>query len=284
MVVKEVPKGALIALSVSGWGGQVSYPTKNPQVRELVQLCPKEFLEPMTRAKGRAYRCLDGGISLPFPVRGVRYVPEDFLPEAEQKLTEAREALSKAAQDLTETSNWGAMLEASRRALGPAFDLGKIPSPEEVRESFRVEYTLFSIESSPFTLNGARQVQALMEDFQAQAYTTLVSELHKLLEGMAKRLMEGKRFHTSTITQMSNWLDHFPHLVSAVTGTQTVRSLEEIQTIVTQAKGALVGVAPEDLKNTPSLRQSIGSFMETLQTRLVEVTGDTIGKRSLVLD
>jgi hypothetical protein len=284
MDVRQVPKGALIALSVSGWGGQVSYATDNPQVRKLIRLCPEEFLNPVVRAKGRAYRCLDGGISLPFPVRGVRYVPEEFLPEAEKRLLEAREELSRAAQELTRSDTWAAMVAESQRVLGPEYALDKIPSPQEVRDSFRLEYTLFSIEASPFTLDGARQVQALMEDFRQQAYSTLVAELHQLLEGMARRLKEGKRFHVSTLTQMSSWLDHFPQLVAAVAGAQNASNLDEVRAIVDQAKSALAGVVPEDLKATPSLRQSIGGFMASLQERLVAATGDAVGKRSLVLD
>ncbi len=279
----QVPKGALIALSVSGWGGQVSYATENTQVRRVVDICPREFLAPLVQARGVVYRCLEG-VSLPFPVRGVRYVPEDLIPQAEQKLQEARIGLEEAAYEFTSDENWAAMLGASRATLGALFPASKIPDQEEVRNSFKVHFSVFSVEASPFSVTGALGVQDLLEQFRAEAYQTLVSQFHDLLEGMSRRLREGKRFHVSTVAKLGSWLDTFPALASAISGGTEARDLSDVRRIVDQAKMCLQGVVPEDLRTSATLRESVGGMMDTAISQLIEVAGpsiNSIGRRGI---
>lgn len=284
-MVHQVPKGALIALSVSGWGGQVSYPTENSQVHKVVDICPREFMKPMTAARGIVYRCLSS-VSLPFPVQGVRYVPEELIPQAEQMLQEAREQFQTATDEFTSDTNWVSMLASSRATLRESFPEDKIPSQEKVRDSYRVQYSVFSVEASPFDVQGALGVQDLLSQFRREAYQALVSQLHALLSGMAKRLQEGKRFHASTVTKLGGWLNSFPILAAAIDGGSEANSLQDVRKIVDQARSCLEGVLPEDLKTSASLRESIGVVMDAARAQLVVVAGpdiDSIGHRALTI-
>jgi hypothetical protein len=155
--------------------------------------------------------------------------------------------------------------------LGQLFDRTEYPEAEDIRNKFRLRYTIMPVpEANDFRVDIAEDIRSEMEREYKQAYTSRVetamndawSRLHTTLEHMVERLSgnDKKIFRDSLV-------DNAMELTSLLTKLNVTND-PKLEDARKELEKSLVGVTPEDLRESPVLRQivvdKVSQIMETI--------------------
>jgi hypothetical protein len=181
--------------------------------------------------------------------------------------------LEKIQKLATEIRDWHGRytLPVMAYKLGQLFDRTEYPEAEDIRNKFRLRYTIMPVpEANDFRVDIAEDIRSEMEREYKQAYTSRVetamndawSRLHTTLEHMVERLsgQDKKIFRDSLV-------DNAMELTSLLTKLNVTND-PKLEDARKQLEKSLVGVTPEDLRESPVLRQivvdKVSQIMETI--------------------
>lgn len=258
----------LVYVHVGKWNPVVTRKTSNPLVSEQIRLIEKQYLKPAESAAAFLYRCLDG-ISLPFPLRGVRILNKRFTEDASNRFLAAKENLDRAVNAVV--AGYRLAAEAARAQLGDKFREDDYPTEEEIRDCYRAEMIMFGVEDAGVESSVAVNVSGLLERFREEAYTALVSQFQDLVSGMVDRLGEGRRVYASSLEKFQDFLERFSSLAETVSGPQRNR-LAELQDLVDRARSIVNGVSVDQIRSNEHIRNDLQQSMKSV-LELMESTG-----------
>lgn len=244
--------------------------------KELLQ-APE--LDAINRADGEMRRYLERRVSGPSLFRtGVYLIALPLIPEVDAKLeayrTTERPALVRAFLDVYEQAK-----TTAGRQLGVLFDPTDYPPVADVERAFamRTQYLTFS---APGTLADfradiwEREQQKAADQWTSaldECRTVLRVEMRELVSHMADRLqpdVDGKRrvFRDSLVKNMDEFLSTFT--------ARNIADDADLAAIVTQARGVLQGIEPDDLRTADGLRSSVAAQMAQIKTTLDGMVSD----------
>ncbi|MDA1055834.1 MAG: hypothetical protein O3C40_36050 [Planctomycetota bacterium] len=222
----------------------------------------------VTAIRGRAVAYWKG-VSLPYPEPGLRLIRQDAVTEFDSKVAEFRVELEDAVAELDR--HYDELREAARGRLGDLFD----PSdyPPTLSGMFGIEHDYPSVEPPDYLRQlspelyeqECRRVQSRFDEAVQLAEQAFLEELAKLVDHLAERLSgqddgKPKVFRDSAVTNLSDFFERFRAL--------NVRSNDQLDELVERAQGVVNGVAPQDLRDSGSLRQQIASQLSSVQSSL----------------
>ena len=109
------------------------------------------------------------------------------------------------------------------------------------------------------------RMQARFTEAVELAEQTFAEELSQLVSHLAERLsgsIDGKPkvFRDSAIANLTEFFDRFEHL--------NIRSNDDLDSLVENARQVIQGVAPQDLRNRSSLREQVARSLTEVETSL----------------
>lgn len=284
--VMKLTGGSLLYVTARGWFGQRTEKTENEQVDKLVKLLPPAYFEEIKGLQGELYGA-SRPYTLPFPIRGVRFVPDALLPKVEARLNELKEKYSQAADKLMD--NYESAKREAQFNLGEKYNEKNYPTAEQLRSAYKVNFTVFSVDASEAVLQNALGVGDLLAEFQATAYESLVSQFKEALSAMVERLEDSttgrrKRIVSSAVEGFQQFVEDFSSLASAIKkDSKQGASMQEVERLAECAKQLMNGVTPDLLREDKNVRNTVQMELAkvgaTLDNIMVEV-----GSRSFVLD
>lgn len=222
----------------------------------------------VTAIRGRAVSYWKG-VSLPYPEPGVRLIRQDAITEFDNKLAEFRTELDDAVAELDR--HYDELREAARQRLGDLFDASDYPA--SLIGMFAIEHDYPSVEPPDYLRQlspelyeqECRRVQSRFDEAVQLAEQAFLVELAKLVDHLAERLNgqddgKPKVFRDTAITNLTDFFERFRSL--------NVRSNDQLDALVERAQGVVNGVAPQDLRDSGSLRQQIASQLTSVQSSL----------------
>ena len=184
------------------------------------------------------------------------------MREFQEELAEAVETLDRHYSELKATA---------RQRLGSLFSAGDYP--ESLRGMFSVEFDFPSVEPPNYLqqLNPqlyqqeCQRVQSRFDEAVRLAEDAFTAELAKLVSHLTERLSgqedgKPKTFRNSMIENLTEFFGRFREL--------NVRSSEQLDQLVGQAKRVIRGVEPQDLRDNAGLRQHVATEMSRVQSVL----------------
>lgn len=209
------------------------------------------------------------GISLPYPEPGIRLIRQDAIEVFDGQMGEFQAELEGAVRQLDE--HYSDLKSLARDRLGTLYDGSDYPV--SLLGLFAVEWDFPSVEPPDYL----RQLSPeLFEQEQAriaarfdeavklaeQAFTT---ELAALISHLTDRLTgqddgKPKIFRDSAVTRLTEFFERFRNL--------NVRSSEELDQLVRQAQEAVRGIAPQQLRDSSTLRQQVSRELTGVQSTL----------------
>lgn len=215
------------------------------------------------------------GMTLPYPEPGIRLIRQDRIDAFHAELTERREELDAAVGALDE--RFEELKSAARERLGRLFDPHDYPS--SLHGLFGVEWDFPSVEPPGYLaeLNPAlydeecRRVAARFDEALALAEEAFSTELAGLVAHLSERLSgaadgKPKVFRDSAIANLVEFFDRFRRL--------NVRSNDQLDTLVAQAREIVQGIEPQSLRANRILRDTVagelGELRQSLDQFLVE--------------
>lgn len=207
------------------------------------------------RSEASAYwRC----VTLPYPEPGIRLLDQNSLGLFASTMAGFRDQLHGAAREFA--AAYQQMKDEARRRLGTLFDQADYPATPE---------GLFDLEVSYPAIEPPRYLVALSPDLYRQEHARVrerfesaielaeqafAGELGRLMTHLAERLSgtaDGRPriFRDSAVDNIREFIDRFARL--------NVRSSPQLDELVAQARAAVAGLAPRDLRSSRSLRESV---------------------------
>lgn len=219
-------------------------------------------------------------LTLPFPEAGIRLVRQHEVEGFNQQMTVYRAELEAAVARLDE--HYAELKSAARRRLGELFNPNDYPP--SLHGLFGVEWDFPNVEPPDYLmqLNPALYEQersrmaARFEEAVQLAEQAFVGELAKLITHLTERLTgvngERKVFRDSAIENLTEYFEHFRQL--------NIRSNEQLDRLVEQARQIVQGVEPQELRDNATLRSHIASELSQVQTVLDDMIVDALGVAS----
>jgi len=208
-------------------------------------------------------------VSLPFPEPGIRLIRQDMIEAFSQQLTTFRQELDESVRQLE--SRYDELKSAARRRLGSLYNASDYPAT--LRGWFDVSWDFPSVEPPNYLHRLAPQlyereaarVAARFDEAVQLAEQAFTEELAKLVSHLTERLSGGddgkpKIFRDSAIENMREFFDRFRQL--------NVRSSEQLDALVSDARSIVSGVQPQQLRDDAALRQEIATQLSTVQATL----------------
>ena len=222
----------------------------------------------VTAVKGRIV-AFWRGISLPFPEPGIRLIRQDAVESADASMQSFRADLADAVEALDE--HFGDLKTAARRRLGSLFNDSDYPVT--LRGLFDVTWEFPSVEPPQYLqqLNPelyrqeSRRVAARFDEAVAMAEQAFSEELSKLVSHLTERLAgnedgKPKIFRDSAVTNILAFFERFGQL--------NIRSNDQLDELVTQARQAVQGVTPQQLRDSDGLRELVSAQLGQVQSVL----------------
>ncbi|QEG41332.1 hypothetical protein [Roseimaritima ulvae] len=207
--------------------------------------------------------------TLPYIEPGMRLLRRGDIGTFDLQLTSIKSELAAVVEELD--LHYGELVDQARERLGNLFDAGDYAS--DLREQFAIEWDYPSCDPPAYLLQVSPQlyysecarVQTRFDEAVKLAEQTFAEELSQLVSHLAERLHGGeegqpKVFRDSAVTNLLEFFDRFQRL--------NIRSDEQLNRLVADARQIIGGKAPQQLRSEPSLRQNVSQELTRVEAAL----------------
>ncbi len=216
-------------------------------------------------------------LTLPYPEPGVRLIPQERLEGFAEQMADFKTELDDAVTNLDR--HYAELKAAAAERLGRLFCADDYPA--SLAGLFDVQWDFPSVEPpdylmqlSPALYEQERaRVAARFEEAVQLAEQAFLDEFSKLVAHLCERISneEGKVFRDSAVNNLVEFFERFRML--------DVRSNAQLDELVVRAQRAVRGVAAQDLRDSPSMRQRVGAQLGQVQSSLDQLLIDRPRRR-----
>lgn len=209
------------------------------------------------------------GCSLPYVEPGVRLIRREDVTGFDVQMRTAQAELAEAVSLLDDC--YGELVQQARERLGDLFDPGDYPAT--LQGLFEITWDYPSCSPPEYLRSVSPQlyeeecqrVQARFNDALQLAESAFADELTGLINHLAERLTgqadgKPKVFRDSAVTNLLEFFDRFQRL--------NVRSDEQLDTLVEQARRLVRGVDPQRLREQTAVRQEVAEGLSRVEMSL----------------
>jgi len=207
--------------------------------------------------------------TLPYVEPGVRLLRRGDLSSFEVQMTTFRDELAGAVAELNR--HYGELIDQAREMLGDLFDPADYE--DDLTEAFALDWDYPSTSAPEYLLqvspelyySECSRVQQRFDEAVRLTEQAFADELGQLISHLAERLSgdadgSPKVFRDSAVTNLREFFDRFQHL--------NIRSDEQLDRLVDDARQIISGVGPQDLRDRGDLRQSISRELTRVEASL----------------
>lgn len=273
-------KGCLVQLSVSQWGAarkidkaKLAEMTSSPDwVRATKKLVDPESLKPISKITNEARSYLTG-VSLPFPIKGLVFIPKDLISRVDERLQNYKDSFDREVE--TFLGDYHYLRSLARIYLGELFN--ELDYPVNVRQKFSFSWRFVILDVpngqmgilSPEVYEREKEkfVQT-MEEARDLAIQSLREEFASMVERITERFGNGpegkpKVFKNTTVNNFYDFFETFKE--------RNIFRDADLAELVERAKGILAGESAEDIRSNDYVKERIRSGMEEVETAMADI-------------
>jgi hypothetical protein len=273
-------KGCLVQLSVSQWGaarkidkGKLTEMVSSPDwVRATKKLVDPESLKPISKMANEARSYLTG-VSLPFPIKGLVFIPKDLISRVDERLQDFKERFESEVNGFL--AEYSYLRNLARIHLGELFN--ELDYPVNVRQKFAFSWRFVILDvpngntgliSPEIYEREKEKFVRTMEEARELAVQSLRVEFAGMVERITDRFSNGpdgkpKVFKNSTVKNFYQFFETFKEW--------NIFRDAELAELVERAKEILGGETAEDIRSNDHVKERIRSDMEQVESAMAEV-------------
>lgn len=272
-------KGCLCNLDVGIWGARVKIPKEKIKVEAdktfwsaAMRLVDPKTLKAIEAIRNDARSFLINN-SLPFPIRGIAFVPKDKASAIEDKLYKMQERFNSEVTKFC--ADYKVFREEAKSHLGDLYDATAYPP--NIDKKFSFGWQFFSIGMGDGTKVLSPEVyereklkfEQQMSDFTENAVATLRLRFLEMLDHIVNRLAGGnvKVFRDSLLETPKKFIEDFQAL--------NICDDKALAAMVTKVGALLDGVNPEMLRDDVAFRTSVANQVAQVEVELAKVIKET---------
>ena len=273
-------KGCLTQLSVSQWGAakkidksRLAQMTTSPDwLRASKKLVDPEALKPISKIANKARSYLSG-VSLPFPIQGMVFVPKEMISRVDGELRSYKQDFDKAVNKFL--SEYEELRKIARVYLGDLFN--DLDYPVDVRSKFSLAWRFVVLDvpngnvgllaPEVYEREKEKFVQT-MEEARQMAVRSLREEFADMVERITERFSNGndgkpKVFKNSTVTNFYEYFEIFKE--------RNIFKDDQLAELVNRAQAILSGESAALIRSDSLLKERIRSGMIDVENAMAEI-------------
>ena len=209
------------------------------------------------------------GNTLPYIEPGVRLIRRHDLHDFDVYMTTIKTELAETVEDLER--HYHELVDQARERLGHLFDADDYAS--QLSELFAIAWDYpccsppdYLLQVSPRLYDEeCQRVRTRFDEAVHLAEHAFAEELAQMVSHLSERLRgdddgKPKIFRDTAVTNLVEFFDRFQRL--------NIRSDEQLDQLVEQARDAISGVAPQDLRDHEVMRQQVSKEMNRVEAAL----------------
>jgi len=284
-------KGCLAQLSASVW--RAARKIKPEQLSEMAashewlsatkKLVDPDALKPINKAVNMARGYLTG-VSLPFPLQGMVFIPKEMISRVDAKLELYKSDFNKTVEEFL--GNYEQLREVAMVYLGELFN--ELDYPVDVRSKFSISWR-FVILDVP---NGNTGILApevyerekekfiqTMEEARELAIQSLREEFSGMVQRITERFTNGngdkpKIFKNGTVNNFYEFFETFKE--------RNIFKDDHLAELVERAKAILGGQSAESIRSNDQVKEQIKAGMEDVEKTMSEIL--SMPRRKIIMN
>jgi hypothetical protein len=284
-------KGCLIQLSASVWGA--TRKIKPEQITDLAvssewlraskKLVDPVALKPINKVINKA-RSYVTGVSLPFPIKGMEFVPKEMITRVDDRLTEFKSDFDQTVETFMES--YDQLREVATVHLGELFN--EMEYPLDVRSKFALiwRFIILDVPNGNTAILAPEVYEREKEKFvqtMEQARELAIRSLREEFAGMVGRITERfssgsngdcKIFKNGTVNNFYEYFETFKE--------RNIFKDTELAELVDRAKSILGGQSAEAIRSNESLKERIRGGMQDVEMAMADVL--TMPRRKIIMN
>ena len=283
--------GCLIQLSSSAWGARRKIKTE--QITDLAganewlsthkKLIDPCALKPICKVVNAARSYLSG-MSLPFPINGMVFVPKEMISRVDEKLDRFKSDFDSEVEEFI--SRYDGLREVALVYLGDLFDETDYPVDIRSKFSFAWRFIVLDVPNGKSGLlapevyerEKAKFVQT-MEEARELAIVSLREEFSGMIKRVTERFTNGndtktKVFKNGTINNFYEFFETFKE--------RNIFRDSELAELVSQAEAILGGKTAETIRSNDQLKEQIKNEMAEVEKSMEDILSRP--RRRIVMD
>jgi hypothetical protein len=227
--------------------------------------------------------CYWKGMTLPYPEPGLRLIRQDQIQRFDEDLHQLRQGLSAAVAQLDE--HYEDLQQAARQRLGRLY--ADSDYPNSLVGLFDVNWEFPSVQPPEYLMRlnpqlyeqEKQRIAARFDEAVRLAESAFVEEFAKLVSHLTERISGGgpaedkKIFRDGVIDNLQTFFERFKSL--------NVHSNAQLDELVATAQNVVKGIAPQDLRDSQSLRQQVSTQLTAVAATLDGMLVDAPRRRIL---
>ncbi len=284
-------KGCLIQLSTSVWGArrkikaeQITHMTDaNQWISTRKKLIDPCALKPIQKVANAARGYLSG-VSLPFPINGMVFVPREMISKVDQRLTRFQSEFKEKVSEFM--NRYESLRETAMVYLGDLFNETDYPVNIQSKFSFAWRFVILDVPNgrsgvlSPEVYEREKHkfIQT-MEDARELAVMSLREEFSGMIQRITERFTNGantkpKVFKNGTINNFYAFFETFKE--------RNIFDDRELAELVERSRAVLGGNTADVIRSNDQLKNEIRDGMSEVEKAMDEML--TRPRRRIVMD
>ncbi len=286
-------KGCLVQLSISKWQGvkkidkarlaEMVRDSDHDWVTASKKLVDPESLKPICKNANAARNWL-AGISLPFPINGLVFIPKEMISMVDGKLTEYQADFNNTVRDFE--WDYDKLRQTAKEYLGELFNELDYPPDIRARFSFAWRFVILSVPNGNTRLLAPEVYERekekfiqTMEEARRMAIEALREEFASMVERITERFTDSadgkpKIFKNATVDSFYEYFETFRD--------RNIFQDSDLSELVEKAQAVLGNRTAEDLRSSSTLRESVRESMSSIEDAMQEAFNRP--RRRIVMD
>jgi hypothetical protein len=273
-------KGCLVQLATSVWGATrkikpAKITDRIPSQQWLTaskKLIDPDALKPIKKVvnSSRSYLC---GVSLPFPIQGMVFVPKEMISGVDGKLHRYKTEFNSCVEGFMRS--YDRLREVAMVCLGDLFNETDYPVDIRAKFSFAWRFVILDVPNGNTAIlapevyeREKKKFIQSMEDARQLAISSLREEFAKLVERITERFTSGpdgkpKVFKNGTVNNFYEYFETFKK--------RNIFGDEQLAELVEQAQQILGGETAGSIRSNDHLKERIRSGMGEVESAMAEI-------------
>ena len=283
-------KGCLVQVSASVWGATrkirpeeiTDKEVSKDWLRTSKKLVEPDALKPITKVVNMA-RSYIAGVSLPFPIKGMQFVPKEMISKVDGRLSEFKLDFTEKVDGFME--GYEGLRNDAMVHLGELFN--QLEYPVDVRSKFAFVWRFIILDvpngntallaPEVYEREKEKFVQT-MEEARELAIQSLREEFSSMVTRITERFSNGngapKVFKNGTVDNFYEYFETFKE--------RNIFKDDDLAQLVEKAKAILDGQSADRIRSDGMLKERIHEGMQDVENAMAEIL--TMPRRKIVLN
>ena len=272
-------KGCLVQLSAAVWGAtrKVKTDKLSDEVSEKwlsasKKLVDPDSLKPVNKVVNSA-RSFLAGVTLPFPLQGMAFIPKEMIGRVDEKLGLFKEEFNETVESFL--GSYDNLREVAMLNLGDLFNEFDYPADVRAKFGFTWRFVILDVPNGRHGILAPEVYEREKEKFvrtMEEARELAVQSLREEFSGMVQRISERftnngnpkpKIFKSGTVENFYEFFETFKE--------RNIFKDDQLAELVERAKGILEGRSAESIRSDGTIRDRIGNAMKGVESAMNEI-------------